>query len=160
MTVFNDKTNLAFNAFHVKDYLSACILLKEAYQSLVEADIKIVPSPYSISKGLIILEGFTQVSEIELTDYLAGLIHRSKTILLGTSNHSSREKFAIFLGLIDLLDDLQSICQYWNEYLGGMNTTDKPSITVGLESKGQYHFYENIYEPRSMDNSKCLASNS
>lgn len=153
MTLFNNKTNLAFNTFYAKDYLATCILLKEAYESLIESEIKIIPSPYFISKGLVILEEFTMLPEIERTDYLSNIIRKGKSILLGSANISSQEKLLMFPILIDLLQDLQSILQYWNEYLGGMNTTDKPSITVGIESRGKYHFYENIYEPKSMDSS-------
>lgn len=153
MTLFSEKINLAFNSFYSKDYLSTCNLLKEAFESLIELDIKIMPSSYSISKGLIILEEFIQLPEIESTDYLLDIINEGKTILLGSSKNAFQKKLLAISMLIDLLHDLQSILEYWDEYLGGMNTSQKPDITVGIESKGQYYFYENIYEPKSMGSS-------
>lgn len=151
MYLFNAKINLAFEAFYARDYLTCCQSLQNAYRLLSESNGSIVPSRYYMEKGLTIIEELVKLPEIEPTDYIISIIAQERAVFFEEEDNI----FHLWANSVDtivgLLQDIENLVQYWDEYLGGMNQNSKPSITVGIESKGQYSFYENIYESKSAE---------
>lgn len=154
MYLFNTKINLAFEAFYARDYLMSCEALQNAYILLSESNGSIVPSRYYMEKGLTIIEEIIRLPEIEPTDYIISIMAHERAIFLKDEDNI----FHLWANSVDkvvgLLQDIGDLIQYWDEYLGGMNQSLKPTITVGIDAKGQYSFFENIYE------SKCAESKS
>lgn len=151
MYLFNTKINLAFEAFYARDYLMCCQSLQNAYVLLSESNGSIVPSRYYMEKGLTIIEEMIRLPEIEPTDYIISIMAQERAIFYKEDDNVFHLWANSVDRIIELLQDIGNLIQYWDEYLGGMNQSLKPSITVGIESKGQYSFFENIYESKSAE---------
>lgn len=149
MKLFNDKINLAFEAFYAKDFSASCSILKSAYTLLIEDKLKTYPAPYYMEKALTVVEELIKIPEVESTDYTKGIMVLERAAIFNQSDNIFESRLHSLIGITHLLEDIETIIQYWEEYLGGVNNTTKPSITVSIESKGQFSFFENIYEPQS-----------
>jgi hypothetical protein len=149
MQLFNTKINLAFGAFYARDYLMSCQALKNAYVLLSKSNGSIVPSRYYMEKGLTIIEEIIRLPEIESTDYIIFIMAQERANFIKEDDNIFHLWADSVDRIIELLQDIENLIQYWDEYLGGMNQNSKPSITVGIDAKGQYSFFENIYESKS-----------
>ncbi|MGK0391607.1 MAG: hypothetical protein ACI94Y_004374 [Maribacter sp.] len=151
MDLFNTKVNLAFEAFYARDYLMSCQIIQNAYVLLLESNGSIVPSRYYMEKGLTIIEEIIRLPEIEPTDYITSIMVQERANFFKEEDNIFHLWTNVTEQIVALLQDVGNLIQYWDEYLGGMNQSPKPSITVGIDAKGQYSFFENIYAPKSAE---------
>ncbi len=129
-------------AFFAKDYVRSISLLLEVYDEWSKQ--KEVPLKKELNSALEIIEQIVELPEIEVTDYIVGILSEERVLL--ERNFPPPDTRASIDRLKNLVYDLQVIITYFEEYLGVMNETKTPSISVGIEALGKYCFYENIYE--------------
>jgi len=149
MKSFNKKINIAFEAFYAKDFSASCSLLRDAYILLIKDELKTYPAPYYMEKALTVVEELVRIPELEPTDYIKNIISAEKKSIFNQSDNIFESRLASIIGITNLLEDLETIIDYWEEYLGGVHKTTRPGITVSIESKGQFSFFENIYDMQS-----------
>ncbi len=144
MKLIIEKINLAKEAFSKKNYLTSVSFLDEAYQMWNQNIETISSSKHFREEALLLLEKIIALPELEITDYIINILAEEKAAI--------EDEWSIFMNsnsiiqFKELLYDLWTVIHYFDEYLGGMNHSQQPPITVGIESKGEYSFYENFYE--------------
>ncbi len=127
-------------AFSANDYVKCSEILLQIYHSWISENIPVLKS--DLIKALQIIERLVALPEIELSDYIIGILAEEKVILESTFSFESSN----LSSLHSLANDLNVIINYFEDYLSGLNSTPSPLITVGIEAEGKFCFYENIYE--------------
>jgi len=151
MRIFDTKTDIAFEAFYAKDYAASCSILKNAYESLLECFSTEQHSQHYMEKALTVLQELVQIPEVEMTPHIRQVIQTEIELLENPSlAFLIQSRASSVATIVGLLSDLETIFQYWEDYLGGVGNTTKPSITVSIESRGQFSFFENIYEAKGV----------
>ncbi len=150
MNLFNSIIDSSFESFYSKEYMKTCNLLKQAYNMLLKKGSVNDVSTYHMEKALTILEELVQLPEFERTDHVVNILSLERAVLFNDSTYIFHNRMHSISRLLGLIHDLRTIINYWDEYLDGINSQERPSITVGIESKGKYVFYENIYQSNSL----------
>ncbi len=137
-----NQLKLSQEAFTAKDFTACCDLLYEVYLQWSQSR-SMIPKE-GLNVALSVVEHLVELPEIEVTDYIVGILAEERVLLERTSPLPSSLRSV--MRLKDLVYDLRIVIHYMEDYFGRMDETATPAITVGIEALGKYSFYENIYE--------------
>ncbi len=146
------KINFAKEAFYAKDYSSSSESLYEIYKQWAAKPQQ--AKKENLNDVLAIVEQLVELPEIEVTDYIVGILAEERVLLERNTPLPNTSKS--IERLKNLCYDLHVVINYFHDYLGGMNESLSPTITVGIESQGKYCFFENIYESQVNNRSQEL----
>ncbi len=147
MRAFILKVGFGKEAFLAEDYLGTAEYLESAFSYLLDKAVKTQLSVSALKDALDLAEQMVELPEVEVTDYVAHILSEMKAAIEGedadTWNDVDRwitlERFRTFWY------DLLVIIRYMDDYFGQLGQSEQPAITVAIDDRGQYSFYENVY---------------
>ncbi len=147
MRAFTLKVSFGEEAFLAADYLSTAEYLESAFSYLLDKAVKTQLPVDALKSALDLAEQMVGLPEVEITDYVTHILSEMKASLEGEDADAWNDvnKWITLERFRTLWYDLLVIIRYMDDYFGQLGQSEQPAITVAIDDRGQYSFYENVY---------------